>query len=53
MKLQQVLDTNEWDLTQPIESIQKKRLKQIQRSKKTEVEDDAEMASAVPPTGII
>ena len=44
-KLLQVLDTNERDLTQPIESIQKKRLKQIQR-RKTTIEDEADNKEA-------
>ena len=33
VKLTQALDSNEWDLTQPIESLLKKRAKQVQRRK--------------------
>ena len=39
-KLYQALDSNFWDLKQPIESIEKKRLKQLQR-RKTPMEEDS------------
>jgi hypothetical protein len=37
-KLNEALDSNYWNLTQPIESILKKRAKQLQR-RKTPIED--------------
>ena len=38
IKLQTALDTNEWSMTQPLESLAKQRAKQLQR-RKTETPD--------------
>ena len=38
IKLQTALDTNEWSMKQPLESLAKKRAKQLQR-RKTDAHD--------------
>ena len=47
-KLIEAIETNYWDLRQPIASLQKKRHKQQQRRKKVEKHSDDEVAGDEP-----